>query len=318
VFVQVASYRATELEGVKLRGKNCPRPIKKWTQCGLPEKVYEVLKRSGFENPFPIQAQAMPAIMSGRDLIGCAKTGSGKTLAFVLPMLRHIMDQRPVEATEGPIGLLLTPTRELALQIHREVKPFASALRIRCACVYGGGSIADQIADLKRGAEAVVATPGRLIDMLCANNGKVLNLNRVSYLVLDEADRMFDMGFEPQINVVLNNTRPDRQSVMFSATFPPSIEKLARKTLKHRPLEIVVGGRSVVSSLVHQVFSKRSECFPLVFSSNIFYRRWLKCNTALKPNFCVCCNCWASSPTLVRRWSLWTRSTPAMLCICSC
>jgi ATP-dependent RNA helicase DDX46/PRP5 len=137
--------------------------------------------------------------------------------------------------------------------IHAEIKPFAHALRIHCAAVYGGASIADQIGELKRGAEAVVATPGRLIDMLCANNGKVMNLQRVSYLVLDEADRMFDMGFEPQINVVLNHTRPDRQSIMFSATFPPSIEKLARRTLRHKPLELVVGGRSVVSSLVHQV-----------------------------------------------------------------
>lgn len=174
---------------------------------------------------------------------------------------------------------------DLILQIHKEVKPFAHALKLRCVCVYGGGAIADQIADLKRGtfilekiptlvvvylsdglhaalslstgAEMVVATPGRMIDMLCANNGRVINLRRLSYLVLDEADRMFDLGFEPQINVILNQTRPDRQSVMFSATFPPSIEKLARRTLQHRPLELVVGGRSVVSSLVQQVVEVR-------------------------------------------------------------
>jgi ATP-dependent RNA helicase DDX46/PRP5 len=163
---QVKEFREVELEGVKVRpAKKCPRPIKKWTQCGLPEKVYDVLKRQGFERPFSIQAQALPAIMSGHDVIACAKTGSGKTLAFVLPMIRHVMDQRPIEEGEGPIGLVLTPTRELAVQIQREVKLFAHACRVRSVCVYGGAAIADQIAELKRGAEIIVATPGRMIDM---------------------------------------------------------------------------------------------------------------------------------------------------------
>src|SRR5438034_8900210 len=136
--------------------------------------------------------------MAGRDVIGVAKTGSGKTIAFLLPMFRHIKDQRPLENMEGPVGLIMTPTRELATQIHKECKPFLKALSLRAVCAYGGAPIKDQIAELKRGAEIIVCTPGRMIDLLAANSGRVTNLRRVTYIVLDEADRMFDMGFETQ------------------------------------------------------------------------------------------------------------------------
>lgn len=132
-------------------------------------------------------------------MIAVAKTGSGKTIAFILPMLRHIKDQRPLENMEGPIGIIMTPTRELAVQIHKECKNFLKVLGLRAVCAYGGSPIKDQIAELKRGAEIVVCTPGRLIDLLCANSGRVTNLRRTTFLVLDEADRMFDMGFEPQV-----------------------------------------------------------------------------------------------------------------------
>lgn len=118
-------------------------------------------------------------------------------------MFRHIKDQRPLEPNEGPISIIMTPTRELAVQIHRECKPFAKLLNIRSVCCYGGAPIKDQIAELKRGAEVVICTPGRMIDLLCANNGRVTNLKRATYLVLDEADRMFDMGFEPQVMKVV-------------------------------------------------------------------------------------------------------------------
>jgi ATP-dependent RNA helicase DDX46/PRP5 len=218
--------------------------------------------------------------MSGRDVIGIAKTGSGKTLAFLIPMFRHILDQPPLEDMDGPIGfiyflilkiffilaLIMSPTRELALQTWKEANKFAHNLRLRVVCVYGGVGISEQIAELKKGAEVVVCTPGRMIDMLAANNGffyipleliliyflwknhfflhfinlgKVTNLRRVTYLVMDEADRMFDMGFEPQVMKILNNIRPDRQTVLFSATFPKQMEALARKVLE-RPVEIVV------------------------------------------------------------------------------
>ncbi|KAH1166260.1 hypothetical protein KIL84_015432 [Mauremys mutica] len=207
--------------------------------------------RHGYEKPTPIQTQAIPAIMSGRDLIGIAKTGSGKTIAFLLPMFRHIMDQRSLEEGEGPIAVIMTPTRELALQITKECKKFSKTLGFRVVCVYGGTGISEQIAELKRGAEIIVCTPGRMIDMLAANNGRVTNLRRVTYVVLDEADRMFDMGFEPQVMRIVDNIRPDRQTVMFSATFPRAMEALARRIL-NKPIEVQVGGRSVVCSDVEQ------------------------------------------------------------------
>uniref|UniRef100_UPI003AAEF016 probable ATP-dependent RNA helicase DDX46 isoform X4 n=1 Tax=Centroberyx gerrardi TaxID=166262 RepID=UPI003AAEF016 len=247
---EVNVYRL-ELEGITVKGKGCPKPIKTWVQCGTSMKILNALKKHSYEKPTPIQTQAIPAIMSGRDLIGIAKTGSGKTIAFLLPMFRHIMDQRPLEEAEGPIAVIMTPTRELALQITKECKKFSKPLGLRVVCVYGGTGISEQIAELKRGAEIIVCTPGRMIDMLGANSGRVTNLRRVTYVVVDEADRMFDMGFEPQVMRIVDNVRPDRQTVMFSATFPRAMEALARRILS-KPIEVQVGGRSVVCSDVEQ------------------------------------------------------------------
>ncbi|XP_047031906.1 probable ATP-dependent RNA helicase DDX46 [Helicoverpa zea] len=247
---EVEAYR-TELEGIRVKGKGCPKPIKSWAHCGISKKEMDILRKLNFEKPTPIQAQAIPAIMSGRDLIGIAKTGSGKTLAFILPMFRHVLDQPPLEDTDGPIALIMTPTRELCMQIGKDIKKFAKSLGLRVVCVYGGTGISEQIAELKRGAEMIVCTPGRMIDMLAANSGRVTNLRRVTYIVLDEADRMFDMGFEPQVMKIIDNVRPDRQTVMFSATFPRQMEALARRILQ-KPIEVQVGGRSVVCKDVEQ------------------------------------------------------------------
>ena len=271
---EVASFR-TELENVKVKGKRCPTPVKTWAQCGLAAKVLDVMKKHNFEKPTPIQAQAIPAIMSGRDLIGIAKTGSGKTLAFVLPMLRHVLDQPPLEAEDGPIALILTPTRELAMQIYNECRKFTKILKLWCVCVYGGTGISEQIADLKRGAEIVVCTPGRMIDMLAANGGRVTNLRRTTYLVLDEADRMFDMGFEPQVLKIIGNIRPNRQTVLFSATFPRQMEALARKILA-KPVEVQVGGRSIVCKEVNQtamVIEDHQKFFKLLELLGIYYEK---------------------------------------------
>lgn len=254
---EVANLRH-ELEGIKVRGLDVPKPVQKWSQCGMGVQTLDVVDRLGYESLTAIQAQAIPAIMSGRDVIGVAKTGSGKTVAFLIPMFRHIKDQRPLESMEGPIGLIMTPTRELATQIHKDCKPFLKALGLRAVCAYGGAPIKDQIAELKRGAEIVVCTPGRMIDLLAANAGRVTNLRRVTYVVLDEADRMFDMGFEPQVVKIMTNVRPDRQTVLFSATFPRNMEALARRTLK-KPVEIVVGGRSVVAPEITQIVEVRNE-----------------------------------------------------------
>ena len=167
--------------------------------------------------------QAIPAIMAGRDVIAVAKTGSGKTMAFLLPMFRHILDQPRLRDGEGPIGLIMAPARELAFQINAEAKRFCKAVGLRVACIYGGANVADQIADLKRGADIVVCTPGRMIDILCMQAGKMVSFKRVM-VVMDEADRMFDMGFEPQIKMIMQNIRPDRQVVLFSATFPSRLK----------------------------------------------------------------------------------------------
>ncbi|CAF4767538.1 unnamed protein product, partial [Rotaria sp. Silwood1] len=247
---EVAAYRE-ELDGIKVVGKRCPRPIKTWSQCITSDKILQSLKKYNYEKPTPIQAQALPIILSGRNMIGIAKTGSGKTLAFLLPMFRHIKDQPPLEGDDGPIAIIMTPTRELALQTTKECKKFAKLFNIRCVAVYGGTGISEQIAELKRGAEIIVCTPGRMIDMLAANGGKVTNVRRVTYVVVDEADRMFDMGFEPQVTKILDSIRPDRQTVMFSATFPKQMEALARKTL-YKPIEVTVGGRSIVCKDVIQ------------------------------------------------------------------
>ena len=247
-----------ELDNIHVRGTEVPKPIQTWHQGGFGTQILDVIQELKFTSPTPIQAQALPAIMSGRDVIGVAKTGSGKTMAYILPMFRHIKDQRPLKDLDGPIGLVLAPTRELATQIHRDCKTFLKALNLRAVCAYGGAPIKDQIAELKRGVEIVVCTPGRFIDLLAANSGRVTNLRRVTYTVLDEADRMFDMGFEPQIMKLLNNIRPQRQLVLFSATFPKNMEALAKKALS-KPIQIDVGGRSVVPPEITQIVEVRTE-----------------------------------------------------------
>ncbi|KAM3524074.1 hypothetical protein MY4038_007897 [Beauveria bassiana] len=254
---EVAELRA-ELDGIKVNGKDVPKPVQKWAQCGLTRQTLDVIDNMGFEKPTSIQMQAIPALMSGRDVIGVAKTGSGKTMAFLLPMFRHIKDQPPLKESEGPVGLIMTPTRELATQIHRDCKPFLKMMGMRAVCAYGGAPIRDQIAELKRGAEIIVCTPGRMIDLLAANQGRVTNLRRVTYVVLDEADRMFDMGFEPQVMKIFANMRPDKQTILFSATMPRIIDSLTKKVLKS-PVEITVGGRSVVAKEIEQIVEVRDE-----------------------------------------------------------
>lgn len=247
-----------EMDGIKIRGADAPRPVKNWGAFGLPGACLTLIRKYEWATPTAIQAQAIPAVMSGRDVIGIAKTGSGKTIAFLLPLFRHVRDQRPVTGAEGPIAIIMSPTRELAMQINNEAKPFVKALDLHMSCCVGGSTIGEDIAAMKKGAEIVVCTPGRMIDLLTANNGRVTNLRRCTFLVLDEADRMFDMGFEPQVMKIINNTRPTAQKVLFSATFPKTMEGLARRILE-RPLEITVGGRSVVAPEIDQRVEVRDQ-----------------------------------------------------------
>lgn len=244
-----------EMDGIKVKPDDVPRPVTKWAQMGLLQATMDVFQKVRYDRPTAIQAQAIPIAESGRDLIGVAKTGSGKTLGFGIPMIRHILDQRPLKPSDGPIGLILAPTRELSLQIKNELKPFLKASGIKIECAYGGEPISDQIAMIKRGGMHVLcATPGRLIDLLQSNSGRVLSFRRITYVILDEADRMFDMGFEPQVMKILANIRPDRQTILFSATFPKNMAALARKAL-HKPAEVIIGGRSKVAPEITQVIS---------------------------------------------------------------
>ena len=181
-------------------------------------------------------------------LTGIAKTGSGKTAAFLWPMLIHIADQPELKPGDGPIGLVLCPTRELALQIYAEAKKFGKVFGYNVCCCYGGGSKWEQSKALEEGAEIVVATPGRMIDMV---KMKATNLERVTYLVLDEADRMFDMGFEAQVRSICDHVRPDRQTLLFSATFRKKVEKLARHALTD-PIRVVQVGLRFKSLICYE------------------------------------------------------------------
>ncbi|KAL4785144.1 P-loop containing nucleoside triphosphate hydrolase protein [Aspergillus varians] len=207
-----------------VQGKNIPRPVETFDEAGFPQYVLTEVKAQGFEKPTSIQSQGWPMALSGRDVVGIAETGSGKTLSYCLPAIVHINAQPLLSPGDGPIVLVLAPTRELAVQIQTEITKFGKSSRIRNTCVYGGVPKGPQIRDLSRGVEVCIATPGRLIDMLEAGR---TNLRRVTYLVLDEADRMLDMGFEPQIRKIIGQIRPDRQTCMWSATWPKDVRQLA-------------------------------------------------------------------------------------------
>uniref|UniRef100_A0A673BS76 RNA helicase n=1 Tax=Sphaeramia orbicularis TaxID=375764 RepID=A0A673BS76_9TELE len=231
---------------VEATGQNCPEHIHSFQDVDLGEIIMGNICLSRYTRPTPVQKHAIPIVKSKRDLMACAQTGSGKTAAFLLPILSQIYSQGPGEALNAtkdnvklgcrkqfPISLVLAPTRELALQIYDEARKFSYRSRVRPCVVYGGADIGQQIRDLDRGCHLLVATPGRLVDMM--ERGK-LGLDYCGYLVLDEADRMLDMGFEPQIRrIVEQDTMPPkgiRQTMMFSATFPKEIQILARDFLE--------------------------------------------------------------------------------------
>ncbi|XP_008294587.1 probable ATP-dependent RNA helicase DDX17 [Stegastes partitus] len=214
---------------ITVRGSGCPKPITGFHQAQFPQYVLDVLMQQNFKEPTAIQAQGFPLALSGRDMVGIAQTGSGKTLSYLLPAIVHINHQPYLERGDGPICLVLAPTRELAQQVQQVAYDYGKSSRIKSTCVYGGAPKGPQIRDLERGVEICIATPGRLIDFLEA--GKT-NLRRCTYLVLDEADRMLDMGFEPQIRKIVDQIRPDRQTLMWSATWPKEVRQLAEDFLK--------------------------------------------------------------------------------------
>merc|ERR1719266_2913346 len=257
---------------ISIKGGNPAAPIRYWRESSVPEEILNIIEKVGYTEPTPIQRQAIPIGLQNRDIIGVAETGSGKTAAFLLPLLVWIQSlpkQTVVEeADQGPYAIIMAPTRELAQQIEEESNKFGTPLGIRTVAVIGGLSREEQGFKLRMGCEIVIATPGRLIDVL---ENRYLVLSRCTYIVLDEADRMIDMGFEPDIQKILdhmpvNNSKPDsemaedtsllaenfksknkfRQTVMFTATMPPAVERLARTYLR-RPATVYIGsvGRPV-------------------------------------------------------------------------
>ncbi|KAM9296843.1 putative ATP-dependent RNA helicase DDX5 isoform 2-T2 [Gastrophryne carolinensis] len=214
---------------ITVRGFNCPKPLFRFEEAAFPDSLMDVIRHQNFTEPTPIQSQGWPVALSGLDMVGVAMTGSGKTLSYLLPGIIHINHQPFLERGDGPILLVLAPTRELAQQVQQVAAEYGRACRLRSTCIYGGAPKGPQLRDLERGVEICIATPGRLIDFLEA--GKT-NLNRCTYLVLDEADRMLDMGFEPQIRKIVDQIRPDRQTLMWSATWPKEVRQLAEDFLK--------------------------------------------------------------------------------------
>ncbi|CAG4946439.1 unnamed protein product [Parnassius apollo] len=256
---EVEAYRSENQ--ITVKGRDVPAPSIYFEEGGFPDYAMREILKQGFPHPTPIQAQGWPIALSGRDLVGIAQTGSGKTLAYILPAIVHIINQPRLLRDEGPIVLVLAPTRELAQQIQQALiamngtaadmtdpndgdivaTDFGQNVQVRNTCIFGGAPKGPQGRTLERGVEIVIATPGRLIDFL---EKDTTNLRRCTYLVLDEADRMLDMGFEPQIRKIIEQIRPDRQVLMWSATWPKEVQNLAEEFL-HDYIQINIGSLSL-------------------------------------------------------------------------
>jgi len=236
---QIQEYYASKQ--ISVTGRDCKKPVLSFQEPNFPKYMSDKLLSQGFEAPTAIQAVGWPNALSGRDVVGIAQTGSGKTLSFLLPSFVHINAQPFLDRGDGPIALVLLPTRELAQQVQAVANEYGALCHVRHTCVYGGASKGPQIRDLERGCEIVIATPGRLIDFLETNK---TNLRRCTYLVLDEADRMLDMGFEPQIRKIIDQIRPDRQTLMWSATWPKEVRRLAEDFLTD-PIHLQVGSLNI-------------------------------------------------------------------------
>ncbi|XP_052091689.1 probable ATP-dependent RNA helicase DDX23 [Mytilus californianus] len=263
---------------IMCKGGRIPNPFRNWNESDLPSDLKEIIDRVGYKEPTPIQRQAIPIGLQNRDIIGVAQTGSGKTAAFLLPLLKWIQGlpkiERMEDADQGPYAIILSPTRELAQQIEEETVKFALSLNIRTVAVIGGLSREEQGFKLRQGCEIVIATPGRLIDVL---ENRYLVLAQCTYVVMDEADKMLNMGFEPDVQKILSylpasNLKPDnedaedsevlmknystkkkyRQTVMFTATMPPAVERLAKNYLR-RPAVVYIGSAGKPAEKTEQI-----------------------------------------------------------------
>ncbi|MBN8581494.1 MAG: DEAD/DEAH box helicase [Anaerolineae bacterium] len=216
-------------------------------QFQLDPRLMQGVQKAGYEKATPIQEAAIPAALRGRDIIGTAQTGTGKTAAFVLPILNKLISggQRNV-----PRALIVTPTRELAEQIHDVIKVLSAGTKLKSVTIYGGVGANPQVQALRNGAEIIVACPGRLLDLIAQGHAKMAN---IELLVLDEADRMFDMGFLPDVRRIVKAVPEKRQTMMFSATFPADVELLAKQALKE-PQKIAMGISKPAHTVAHALY----------------------------------------------------------------
>lgn len=263
---------------ISTKGGSVPNPMRSWEESGLPRRLLDLIKKVGYTDPTPIQRAAIPIALQSRDLIGVAVTGSGKTAAFLLPLLVYIaelprIDEFEWRKNDGPYAIILAPTRELAQQIEIEAKKFANPLGFTVVSIVGGHSLEEQAYSLRNGAEIVIATPGRLVDCL---ERRILVLAQCCYVIMDEADRMIDLGFEEPVNKILDalpvtNEKPDseeaedsrvmsqpiggkdryRQTMMYTATMPSAVERIARKYLR-RPAIVTIGNVGQAVDTVEQ------------------------------------------------------------------
>lgn len=270
---------------ISCKGGKIPNPIRKWKEANLSKELLDAIDEIGYKEPTPIQRQAIPIGLQNRDIIGVAETGSGKTAAFLIPLLTWITSLPKIERKidiidKGPYAIILAPARELAQQIEEETVKFGKSIGIRTVAVIGGISREEQGFKLRQGCEIVIATPGRLIDVL---ENRYLVLSQCTYVILDEADRMIDMGFEPDVQKILEylpvtNLKPDtddaedsqkmlanfntvhkyRQTVMFTATMPPPVEKLARSYLR-RPAVVYIGSAGKPTERCEQIVYMMSQ-----------------------------------------------------------
>jgi len=210
------------------------------------EPILKALKEKGYENPTPIQEQAIPPVLNNRDLLGLAQTGTGKTAAFAIPIIQQLYQNKV--AKREIKALVLTPTRELAIQIEECFSDYAKYTGLRHTVVFGGVNQAPQVDKLKRGVDILIATPGRLLDLM---NQRIINLNSIQHFVLDEADRMLDMGFIHDIKRLLPKLPKKKQTLFFSATMPESIANLSRSIL-HNPIKVEVAPASSVVDIIEQ------------------------------------------------------------------
>ena len=222
-------------------------PIQEFPHCGIRNEVLLNVARAGYKVPTPVQRYSIPYTLNGEDLIVTSQTGSGKTAAFMLPVITKLIGK---PYSRNPSCVALCPTRELAIQIFEETRKFCKGTEIKTTCVFGGAPIGEQLRNLNRGIDIVIATPGRLIDIM---HQRCLTLKEVHYLILDEADRMLDMGFEPQISEIINDydmpPAEERQTMLFSATFPTEVQRLAANFMRRDLTRISVGMQDAPKSI---------------------------------------------------------------------